>query len=116
MTFVVVLIILVCLLLCLGVPCGFALILPAMRRLRDSSARLQSNQDLKQCALAVHNYHDFARKLPNAFGPAPKPQGGPLFGIPDVDISMWTALMPFVEAEKPYREGKTDAVVKAFSS
>ena len=72
------------------------LMLPAMHRVRDgSSARSQTNNNLKQCALAVHNYHDTYRKLPDGFA---------VGGIyPKQEQSIWFHLFPYVEADNVYK-------------
>src|SRR5690349_12498013 len=41
-----------------------ASITPFISKTRDSAARLQSNDNLKQCVFAVHSFHDLHGKLP----------------------------------------------------
>jgi prepilin-type N-terminal cleavage/methylation domain-containing protein len=47
-----------------------ALFVPATRRVRESAARSQIANNLKQVAIAVHTYHDAYKQLPPATGPA----------------------------------------------
>ena len=86
-----------------------ALLLPAVQKVREAAARAQTNNNLKQCALAVHNYHDTYRQMPNAFAP------GGLFA--KVDKTMWFHLLPYVEADNVYKNDAADnAVVPAFNA
>ena len=43
-----------------------ALLLPAVQAARESSRRMQCNSNLKQLAMAMHNFHDVFRRFPSA--------------------------------------------------
>jgi prepilin-type N-terminal cleavage/methylation domain-containing protein len=66
-----------------------ALLLPAVQFAREAGRRMQCQNNLKQIALAVHNYHDTLRTLP------PGDTMGNLGGT-----SAFTAILPFMEESK----------------
>jgi prepilin-type N-terminal cleavage/methylation domain-containing protein len=78
-----------------------ALLVPAVQKVREAAARTQTNHNLKQCALAVHSFHDTYRRMPDALGT------GGIFA--ETNVSLWFRLLPYVEAENVYK-GTTAAV------
>ncbi len=94
-----------------------ALLVPAVQKVREAAARTQTNNNLKQCALAVHNYHDTYRRLPDAFAT------GGIYATALSEKSMWFHLLPYVEADNSYKSLPTAAgnpqqssVVPAFNA
>src|SRR4249919_1520305 len=77
-----------------------ALLVPAVQKVRAAAARTQCINNLKQLALAVHGYHDTAKKFPpnrdpNAYGY-------------DINGSSWSWLsqiLPYVELQSVYNSG-----------
>lgn len=76
--------------------------------IRTASRRTQTNDHLKQCALAVQEFHDLYRRLPDAFE-----VGG---SYPKEPKSLWFHLLPFVGHTKDYKHGETDTTVEAFTA
>jgi len=75
------------------------LLLPAVQKVRESTARVQSTNNLKQIALAMHGYHDAM----GAFPPAAivNKKGKPL-------LSWRVAVLPYLEQEALYKKFKLD--------
>ena len=71
-----------------------ALLLPAVQAAREAARRSQCTNNLKQLALAAHNFHDTNRKFPSSVRPAgltPLPR-----------IAGLTFLLPFIEQQAAY--------------
>jgi prepilin-type N-terminal cleavage/methylation domain-containing protein/prepilin-type processing-associated H-X9-DG protein len=75
-----------------------SLLLPAVQKIRESAARMQCSNNLKQIGLALHNYHDAARSFPPGYVSAFDSAGddtGPGWG--------WAALiLPHMEQQPLY--------------
>jgi prepilin-type N-terminal cleavage/methylation domain-containing protein len=73
------------------------LLLPAVQKVRDAAARAQSQNNLKQQVLALHNFMDVNKKSP------------PMFGVVNGGAgpagSIYFHLLPFVEQDNLYRLG-----------
>jgi type II secretory pathway pseudopilin PulG len=65
---------------------GLALLLPAVQRVRGAAGQAQSMNNLKQLALAAHNYHDTYRSFPPGVGQMQQATG-----------SLHFHLLPFIE-------------------
>ena len=68
----------------------FALLLPAVQKVRQAAARTQSANNLKQYALACHNYHDTFASFPP--------------GVDGNGFSAFAHLLPFVEQDNVYKQ------------
>jgi type II secretory pathway pseudopilin PulG len=84
------------------------IVLPGVLKIRSDQARLQTNNNLRQCALAIHKYHDVYHKLPDAAWT------GGSYANPGEERSMWFHLLPFVEQESVYKNNVHNAVVPAY--
>ncbi len=73
------------------------LLLPAVQKVREAAARMQCQNNIKQCSLALHNYADgHEAKLPAmsaAYAPQNKLIAAPHFG-----------LLPYIEQNSTYQE------------
>jgi prepilin-type processing-associated H-X9-DG protein len=70
-----------------------ALLLPAVQSAREAARRAQCSNNLKQIALALHNYHDTYRSFPPAY--TVDENGNPLH-------SWRTLILPFLEQSALY--------------
>ncbi|MBC8352592.1 MAG: DUF1559 domain-containing protein [Planctomycetes bacterium] len=76
-----------------------ALLLPAVQSAREAARRMQSSNNLKQIAIAMHNYHD-------AHGTLPPPAGMDADGKP---LLSWRVhLLPFVGHAELYEQFHLD--------
>jgi prepilin-type N-terminal cleavage/methylation domain-containing protein len=77
------------------------LLVPAVQKVRDSAARTQSQNNLKQLMLAVHNFHSTYKKLPITGGDFPQ------YGDGMIEGTIFFQLFPFIEQnplmKKSYR-------------
>ncbi|HEY7154852.1 MAG TPA: DUF1559 domain-containing protein [Gemmataceae bacterium] len=80
------------------------MLLPAVQKVREAAARAQSQNNLKQMGLAMHNYNDTYNRLP--------PTGVGDFRQPEAmrkpNLSWRVALLPFVEQLNLYNQFKFD--------
>src|SRR5580704_19649934 len=90
-----------------------ALLLPAVQAAREAARRTQCRNNLKQMALAAHNYHDVNKMFPPALlvvlGPKLGPifcgGCGPFFPYDDLNLHLWgERLLPFLEATTVYNK------------
>jgi hypothetical protein len=85
---------------------GLLLMFPAVQKVREAAARTQTNNNLRQVAIAIHTYHGDFKRLPDAYAP------GGIF--PKDNKSLWFHLLPYLEADNLYKRNVLDARVPAF--
>jgi prepilin-type processing-associated H-X9-DG protein len=73
------------------------LLLPAVQKVRQAAARIQSQNNLKQMGIAAHAAHDANRAFPSMYGP--------YGGAGGVSGSVFYHLLPYVEQDNLYRTG-----------
>ncbi|VTS06573.1 DUF1559 domain-containing protein [Tuwongella immobilis] len=80
-----------------GVAAG--LMVPAVSKIREAAARTQSQNNLKQIGLALHNYHDANNSFPPAI----------VYDKNGKALYSWRVLiLPYMEQEAIYRQFKLD--------
>jgi len=94
------------------------LLLPAVQKVREAAARSSCQNNLKQIALACHNFESTNGRLPAGVlhaGPAPDPvSGGPPANVfTGSQLGVLTLVMPFIEQDPFYNRLKS--VVNGYS-
>jgi type II secretory pathway pseudopilin PulG len=78
------------------------LLLPAVQKVRQAAARIKCANNLKQLALACHNFHDANRAFPLAYNHFTQPRGG--------YVTQYIPLLPYLEQQAPYQQLYDQAV------
>lgn len=71
------------------------LLVPAVQKVREAAARSQCQNNLKQLALGVHNYHDTNKRLP--YNGDPYANTGCCYNAGQRQYSWITRILPYVE-------------------
>jgi prepilin-type N-terminal cleavage/methylation domain-containing protein/prepilin-type processing-associated H-X9-DG protein len=74
------------------------LLLPAVQKVREAANRMNCLNNLKQLALAAHNFHDSRGRFPPGLVPVSQ-NGTPLAGR----TTLFVELLPFLEQDNLYR-------------
>ncbi|MDR0611624.1 MAG: DUF1559 domain-containing protein [Planctomycetaceae bacterium] len=85
-----------------------ALLLPAVQAAREAARRMQCTNQLKQYALALHNYHDTEQAFPSRCSgiPGPGDNSSPTAGNRE-RLSATVAILPFIEQTSLYQSVKS---------
>jgi prepilin-type N-terminal cleavage/methylation domain-containing protein len=86
------------------------LLLPAIQQVREAGYRAQCQNNLKQIALAVHNFHDVYGTMPVYFGIEPTGATGqyPWSNRNAVYGGWWAHLLPYVEQDNLWKRVADD--------
>ncbi len=89
-----------------------ALLLPAVQKVREAANRAKCENNLKQLALAAHNFHDTNGRFPPALNTTitNKYSPWPATVDPGKTYSLFMALMPFIEQDNLRKNLIDDAV------
>jgi prepilin-type N-terminal cleavage/methylation domain-containing protein len=74
------------------------LLLPAVQKVREAANRIKCANNLKQIALAAHNYHAAYGAFPTGARPSVVVNGVPAGGT-----NVWVELLPHLEQDNLYR-------------
>ncbi|HKB35497.1 MAG TPA: DUF1559 domain-containing protein [Gemmataceae bacterium] len=79
------------------------LLLPAVQKVREAANRAKCGNNLKQIALATHNFHDAYQKFPTGarlpIFIGDRPTGG---------TTLWVELLPYIEQDNLYKQWDRD--------
>jgi prepilin-type N-terminal cleavage/methylation domain-containing protein len=79
------------------------LLLPAVQKVREAAARMQSANNLKQMSLALHNMNDTNGVLPLPVGSYPQANSPNAFGMGTQVGTVQFFMLPFIEQQNTYQ-------------
>jgi prepilin-type N-terminal cleavage/methylation domain-containing protein len=79
------------------------LLLPAVQKVREAAARIESANNLKQIGLALHSFNDTNGGLPPTFGWLPKPANGASITDGGARGSAYFHILGFLEQDALYK-------------
>ncbi|HEV3236489.1 MAG TPA: DUF1559 domain-containing protein [Gemmataceae bacterium] len=83
------------------------LLVPAVQKVRQAAARTQSQNNLHQMGIAIHNLHDTHGKLPVTVGCFPSNGNNTDWNVPSLPARFGTLqyfLLPYIEQDNAYKD------------
>jgi len=82
-----------------------ALLLPAIQKVREAANKMLCASNLRQLAIAAHNYHnDFAKLPAGELASYPFGAGGAPFSLQCQNLSIFTILLPYIEGDNIFKQ------------
>ena len=83
------------------------LLLPAVQKVREAAARIESANNLKQIGLAMHNFSDVNNGLPPTNGWLPKLNASEKYRVDGATGSAFFHILPYIEQDNLYKASLT---------
>jgi prepilin-type N-terminal cleavage/methylation domain-containing protein/prepilin-type processing-associated H-X9-DG protein len=80
------------------------LLLPAVQKVREAAARMSCSNNLKQLALAAHNYESTNGKLPSGFNGPITPTDTVGVSAAGSEVGCLVMLLPYIEQDNIYKQ------------
>jgi prepilin-type N-terminal cleavage/methylation domain-containing protein/prepilin-type processing-associated H-X9-DG protein len=80
------------------------LLLPAVQKIREAANRMKCSNNMKQCALAIHNYNDVNNQMPFAAYAGPQIQWN---DENNIGPNWMIMILPYVEQDNLYKQFNT---------